>query len=332
VGLQRGLFLFFLRLPHHTQKNLFAHAHDEAQQNTVDMRTAGQCSGSCSLHNQAPVRFLNKTHTVSKNRDLSSNGTTTTRVVFVNGIFGSVVEGYSDGIPASVPLTKLCARSFKQHRLWINGAEIAKFPCLKTYFSMVWDDTQHTWTNCPSVVTSVPKWGTTYAVDSLDPSLTIKMFSHYFADLTKGFKNVGYKQDTEIMAAAYDWRMIPDKEWAEKTRVLIEQAVERSNTTVVVVAHSLGCLRMHYFLSRMTQVWKAAHMHRLVAVSPPWAGSVMSLDSFFNGYDLAPLVGGFFGPLARHVPSDWFLLPIKAAFPADAVLLRTPSRNYTFSD
>lgn len=134
------------------------------------------------------------------------------------------------------------------------------------------------------------------------------------------------------MAAAYDWREAPDKEWAEKTRILVEQAYARSQSAVVFVAHSLGCLRTYYFLSLMTPQWRAKFVHRFIAVSPPWGGSLMSLDSFFNGYNIAPFVGRYFGPLARRVPSDWFLLPQANAWPKGAILLSTPSRNYTFSD
>lgn len=190
------------------------------------------------------------------------------------------------------------------------------------------------WVETPGMRTGVPAWGTTFAVDTLDPSFTFTLFSHYFHNLIQALVAVGYTENTTIVSAGYDWRAVPDKAWAEKTRVLVEKAVAAAGgLPAVIVGHSMGAPRSYYFLMQQTAEWRAKYIHHVIQVSPAWMGAGKSFDTLWEGYDFGlPIDGRFFAPLTRRVPSDWFLLPQSAAFPQGHTMLQTPSRNWTLDD
>lgn len=255
-------------------------------------------------------------------------------VVLVNGIFGSVLEGSAD-IPGSYPLPSGCSRKFESTRMWISAEEFLpwKYKCFKEFFATTWNGAN--FSDVPGLDIESPRFGETFAIEALDPGWITGELSAYFSAIVESLVNLGYKKGVDLVGAAYDWRHLPDEAWFERTRLLIEKTVSHAGRRAVVVAHSMGALRMYAMMMRQSLEWRVKHIARFVPACPPWAGSPKSLQSFFSGYGVAgffPLNGKFFAPVARRIPGDLFLMPRGFGWPLGATAVFTPTRNYSYDE
>jgi len=125
---------------------------------------------------------------------------------------------------------------------------------------------------------------------------------------------------------------------------LIEKLYRNNgNTKVTLIAHSLGGLVSHYFLTGFNgidQKWKDKHIHAYITLSAAWSGGVDSLESVVSGtfglsqkfnHRIGRLASRYIQPLARSMESISWVLPIPSVF-GNQILITTPSRNYTASD
>ena len=150
------------------------------------------------------------------------------------------------------------------------------------------------------------------------------------------FESIGYVDGVNLFGAGFDWKQSPNDKWANDMKNLIEKAYETNNQTkVVLVTHSLGCPYSFYFLTKVEKEnkgWIEKYIHMYVPMAPAWMGAVKAFDFMLLGVDVdVPIAGKYFAPLMRHLPSLWFLLPKKEAFP-NTVLATTPSKYYLFDD
>jgi len=250
-------------------------------------------------------------------------------IIMIPGIYGTILNIVAD-IPESVPVHWYCKRQLTERRIWINAAMELQYPCFYTYMGQNFSVDEMKWKKTEGVNLTVAKWGTTYAVDTLDPDGLMKYAIPYYHKMIEAFKKVGYVDGVNMAGGGFHWIDAPNVEWVERMKKLIEDFYEKNGNTVVLVAHSMGCPYTYYFLQTAGDAWVKKYIHKLIVVSPAWMGSVKALDFMFDGFDYGvPIAGKVLAPLARHVPSVWMLLPWADAFKGK-IMATSPSKNYTF--
>ena len=104
-------------------------------------------------------------------------------------------------------------------------------------------------------------------------------------------------------------------------------------TKVTLVVHSMGGLVSLHFLTGfrgINQAWKDKHIHAYITLSAAWSGGVASLQAVISG--IHGIVKHFINvPIARSFESLPWLFP-KASVFGNAVLVSTPSKDYTAND
>jgi len=251
-------------------------------------------------------------------------------VVMVPGIFGTVLNIEAD-IPSSVSVPWYCKRKISETRLWINAAMQIELPCFYTYIGENFSIEKKKWEHAEGVNITVAKWGTTYAVDTLDPSALLKKAIPYYHDMIEALKKVGYIDGVNMVGGGYLWHEVPTDEWAHRLMSLVEDMYSKNgNTPVIMVCHSMGAPFSYFMLQTAGDEWIKKYIHKLIYVAPAWMGSLNALNFMFDGFDHAiPIAGKVLAPLSRHIPTVWMLLPWADAFKGDT-MATSPSKNYTF--
>jgi len=247
---------------------------------------------------------------------------------------GTVLHGTAD-IPAEKSIQNGCPRKFEDQLMWIDIKEVLHYSCLKEYFSSNFNPDTGKWERLPGIEFSVPRWGSTYAVDDLVPNGGLIHIS-YYKQMIEKFESLGFVDGVNIFGAGFDWKESPSDKWVNDVKNLIESAYDINNQTkVTLVTHSMGCPYSLYALTKIEKEnkgWIEKYIHMYVPMAPAWMGAVKAFDFMLEGVDFdLPIAGKYFAPLMRHLPSLWFLLPKAEAFP-DMVLATSPSKTYTFKD
>jgi len=207
-----------------------------------------------------------------------------------------------------------------------------EYPCFYTYMGQNFSAETMKWSLTPGVNLSIPKWGTTYAVDTLDPDAIIKKIAvPYYHDMIEALKKVGYVDGVNVAGGGFHWYQPPNAEWVQRMMALIKDLYEKNgNTPVILVAHSMGAPYSYYLIRSVGDDWMKKYVHKIFYVAPAFMGSVNALNFMFDGFDYKiPIAGKVLAPLSRHVASVWMLLPFADAFKGEIVAY-TPHKNYTF--
>ncbi|XP_078442323.1 alpha/beta-Hydrolases superfamily protein [Wolffia australiana] len=191
--------------------------------------------------------------------------------------------------------------------------------------------------NVAGVETRVPHFGSTRGLRYLDPGF--QSISEYMETLVESLEGIGYRDGDNLYGAPYDFRYglsgggrpcsVGDRYLAD-LKQLVENATAAASKPVVLIAHSLGNLFAMNLLLRSSPDWRRRHVKHLVALSPPWGGSVVLMLTFASGSTLGvPVVD----PLVlrdeqRSSESNLWLLPSPAVF-KDRPLVISPGKNYT---
>ena len=113
---------------------------------------------------------------------------------------------------------------------------------------------------------------------------------------------------------------------------------DNGNTKVTLVVISMGGPVSLYFLTQVVnQEWKDTYIHSYISLAAAWSGAsgvsrvlTPSPNSTFLLFPIQASPQDLFS-LYRTFPSSYFLLPRASAF-SDAILVSTPTQNYTASD
>ena len=103
----------------------------------------------------------------------------------------------------------------------------------------------------------------------------------------------------------------------------IEDMYEQSdNTTVTIVAHSMGAPTTLFFLNPengiVTSEWKSMYLHALVTLSGGWAGSLLTLREQVSGGTIGgikipsiikPGVEKYLRDITRTLETGFWMLP-----------------------
>jgi len=108
--------------------------------------------------------------------------------------------------------------------------------------------------------------------------------------LVKRLEAEGWKKDVDILPMPYDWRLGVE-DWKQEAfprmRALIEGAVQRSGSPVVLTGISMAAPFTHSFLMWMKKTvgasWAAGHVQSFVPVGGPFNGAVNALSAVVGG-------------------------------------------------
>lgn len=102
---------------------------------------------------------------------------------------------------------------------------------------------------------------------------------------------------------------------------------------ITFIAHSMGAPMLTIFFHMQNEAWKAQYVARMITISGAYGGSAKSVKVFAVGDDLGAfaLRASVMRECQISMPSLSFLLPFPAFWKPDEVLVRTRTRNYTFS-
>jgi len=248
------------------------------------------------------------------------------------GIMGTVLHG-SANFTSFYSLPDECPHQFDDRLLWIDVNQMINYACFKEYFRSDYNPKSKKWERVEGMSFTVPKFGSTYAMDNLAPNgIGVGDLVPYYHKMIEKFESIGYVDGETLLGAGYDWKELPTDQWIKDVQKLIEEAVRKTGEKAVLITHSMGCPFSYYFLMKMGDAWVEKYIHMYIPMAPAWMGAVKAFDFMLTGIDRdLPIAGKFFAPLMRHIPTLWFLLPWKEAFP-NMALATTPSKNYTFDE
>ncbi len=106
----------------------------------------------------------------------------------------------------------------------------------------------------------------------------------YFDDMIETLYKI-YCPDC-LYGFPYDFRLIGNRPYRKKfyqeMRRYIEKLRKKHSQKVVLVAHSLGGLLIHDFLSQQSDAWLEKNIGKAIFVSCPWEGTVNALKLLLN--------------------------------------------------
>uniref|UniRef100_A0A673Y813 Phospholipase A2, group XV n=1 Tax=Salmo trutta TaxID=8032 RepID=A0A673Y813_SALTR len=186
----------------------------------------------------------------------------------------------------------------------------------------------------PGVDVRVPGFGQTFPLEYLDPSKgDVGM---YFFTIVQALVEWGYTRDDDVRGAPYDWRKAPNENKAYFLRLqhMIEEMAVKARGPVVLVAHSMGNMYTLYFLNHQPQAWKDRYIKAFVSLGAPWAGVAKTLRVVATGdNNRIPVISSLkIRSQQRSAVSTTWLFPYAHSWPADKVLIQTPTTNYTVKD
>ena len=131
--------------------------------------------------------------------------------------------------------------------------------------------------------------------------------------------------------------------YLHRLKALVEDMYySTGRTKVTLVVHSMGGIVSLHFLTGfrgINQAWKDKYIHAYITLSAAWSGGVASLQTAISQIHgiaehfliVSKKISKKFVPIARSFESLPWLFP-KASVFGNAVLVSTPSKNYTAND
>ncbi len=120
----------------------------------------------------------------------------------------------------------------------------------------------------------------------------------------------------------------------KQVKGLIEEMHKENGQRVTIVAHSIGGLVSHYFLtsySGINQDWKNKHIEAWITLGTPWGGAVETIQTVLSTKETATDWWRVLVPYGSTFESTAWLLPKPSVF-GDKVLVETKSGKYTAND
>jgi len=72
-------------------------------------------------------------------------------------------------------------------------------------------------------------------------------------------------------------------EYLSKLHELVEEMYEEYQKPVFLLAHSMGCHYVLYFLNHQPQAWKDKYIRGFISLAAPWGGVVKILRALSSG-------------------------------------------------
>jgi len=210
-------------------------------------------------------------------------------------------------------------------------------PCLNDYLLQTWSNGQSK--NAAGVEVRVKEFDKVATVERLADGLSLISAFDYFKLVSDTLvSKAQLKKDATIRGAPYDWRKGLNEltpYFTQLQRQVEDAFTKGSNTPVVMVGHSLGCLVTMKFLQTRTQAWKDKYIASFVSLNGPYGGAVKGLVALIHGFNLdipilpAPKVR----EMQRTFLSTYTLSPNRLAFAQDFPLFYGPdNKRYNLVD
>eukprot|EP01112_Ceratiomyxa_fruticulosa_P017893 TRINITY_DN564_c0_g1_i1.p1 TRINITY_DN564_c0_g1~~TRINITY_DN564_c0_g1_i1.p1 ORF type:complete len:432 (-),score=78.19 TRINITY_DN564_c0_g1_i1:67-1362(-) len=255
-------------------------------------------------------------------------------VLCIPGVGGSQLEA-SCGPNSTTPW--YCSKDPEWALIWLILSELVPGPpvnCFSARVRLQFDNVTGLFSNETDIQIRVPFRNSTLGFEYLDPYE--KSETIYFADLVASLEEVGYVQGKNLMGAPYDWRLAPRSNsiFLQGFKDMIEELYENNqNTSVVVIAHSMGTRYFHDFLTYgnwVDQAWKDKYIAGFIAVAPPWTGAVEAVEAITTGYNFGI---PFFLPsdamyLQRSLEANYYLFPTAPSW-SNVTIISTGTANFT---
>ena len=216
-------------------------------------------------------------------------------VVLFPGLAGSSLEAEID---KDYKPSWTCWKEASWWNIWISLYEALFQTCWFDNLKVNYDPLTNSYHNQPGVKLRPRDFGGLGGVDYLDHTDDPLKLTAYYAPIIDALKTIGYVAGTNIFGAPYDWRVPVD--FLFKTDILgtnqtyfndVKQLIERAyvsagNRPAHLVAHSMGCPSVLYFLNRMSLDWKDKYVKSFVPIAGPFAGTLKALKTMMSGDNL----------------------------------------------
>lgn len=254
-------------------------------------------------------------------------------VIFVAGLFFSMLDVHLTGIPETSPLPHdTCAReNSKFETMWAKTKYLksSNFDCITAYLKREFDPVTGESHNREGVEVEPTRFGSTYGVEKLDPDDYVGV-TYMYHKMVKALKKRGFTQNHTLYGAPFDWRLFPtSSDWPARFAELVETAYANTGRKVVIVAHSMGCVMTHYLLVNMGSEWCQKYIEHWYPISPVWAGSPMAMYfTLTNGTSTMPQYLTPATDLFRDIEGMFYLSP-KNQYGIDTPIATTDKNVYT---
>ncbi|GAB1600840.1 group XV phospholipase A2-like [Argonauta hians] len=222
------------------------------------------------------------------------------------------------------------------YTLWLDISQITIAQnCFVENMRLIYDPKTRRTLDSPGVDVKVPGFGKTETVEYLDPWK--EQFTSYYYHIVNRLTKLGLSRNVSIRGAPYDFRRSPNEfeEYFKIFKELVEETYKTNNNSkIVLVAHSMGCPTMLYFLNRQSVAWKDKYIRMMITISGVWGGAVKPLRLMVSGDNLgiAVLKQNVIRTYQRTASSTAWLMPYDTFWKADDILVSRPGRNYTVND
>jgi lysophospholipase-3 len=265
--------------------------------------------------------FLTLLTTVAAGQDIF--GRTFYPVIIIPGLEGSRLEARR-----SLPNANCSIANNGSTLLWLDPVKIlSSLDCFLDTFMLHYDRETHSTHNTEGVEVSVPFFGETKGVETLNDLAVLPELIEAQPLVTFFVAAGRYNRGVNIRGAPYDFRKGENElqDYFDQLKDLIEDTFNQQNMRVVIVSHSMGGLHALYFLHRQSQEWKNQYIHRFITMSAPFGGSMDSVSAYLTGIDSLGVIPFFSkeGILntITSLPSVAALLPNKFGWSPDQPLV-----------
>ena len=153
----------------------------------------------------------------------------------------------------------------------------------------------------------------------------IKMMKYYDGIIDFFLAN-GYKEKEDLFAAPYDWRfgMLLDNKTIEAFKSKIEESYLINKQRATLIAHSMGCDILNYFLYKhTTKEWRDSYVYNVVYITPAFGGASNTLSALWRGFPYTKKLTDkkIVHEMVRTLPAVYCLMPNPEVFPDDKVLM-----------
>ncbi|CAE7679204.1 LCAT1 [Symbiodinium sp. CCMP2456] len=265
-------------------------------------------------------------------------------LILVPGLTGSALEVQERDAPMP---HFWCKRNTSNEwmQIWVSPVQALpwEIDCLMARMTLTYDAATDVYSNLAGVEVRALGWGNGTATGKSHKDM---LYNYQFGTMLHHLQQqLGYELGTDVFIAPYDWRLAGDAHskpangvggYYQQLQGLIEKTVQASGERAVVLSHSLGCPTMlAFFNSYVSEDWRAQHIHGWVALSGPWMGGATQIAAYLGGWTLGLpswlVPHDYVQRVQVNASSGVWMSPHPDAF-GTAVLVETPSRNYTAAD
>jgi len=259
----------------------------------------------------------------------------------IPGVASSILEVNVNVAEDYQPWPNNCDRTKDWFRDWVIVKSGLPWidDCYFGYLKGIWNKETNKLETIPGINIRVPKFGSVYAIDQLDPSPLVGLVTGVFHNLIKYLEKYGYKDEIDMFGAGYDWRSedLPN-EYYEGVKGLIYEGYKNTGNKAVIVSHSMGGFITYKLLDYLGKDFCDKYIDRWVPVNCPFIGSALATKELVAGgivgLDLSWMsITEAVVDVIRSIQSPIALSPIAGLWDDETlVTFKDTGKSYTAND